>query len=224
MLPKLLDPFISRETPCANERNTCLSSLQIPMKPIIVSTQKIVSSMLPVGVHKKREADSNWSEGPLKKRQFTRDHITITDVNRQLCRNSNKIEEHIRTLFLIQSLNKTMPFFLDTRQANPSLVNNAHTSSIHDPQHHKLDLKLMKKSYDIESTTNSSSFGSEAKKHRQESDLKSCLHVFKNEFPTENKQLSLTQDKDNLSELQCLIRENIEYFTATEQDESTYFR
>ena len=38
------------------------------------------------------------------------------------------------------------------------------------------------------------------------------------------KGLALIQDKDHLSELQCMIRENIEIFTATEQDANSHFR
>ena len=236
MLPKILDTFISTESSCVIDRkNTCFSPLQIPMKPIFVSTKNIASSKLPVKVNEKRKADTSCSEGPVKKRHFTKDHTVSAYVSRQLC-TRKEIEEHIRTLFLIQFLNKTLPFFLGTHQA--SLVNNAHAPIIHDPQYQKLNLKPMNKLFYFENQTSSKnhtltnnkkahrqrSFDCEATQGRHESDLKNCLHALENEHHTVNKQLSLIQDKDNLSELQCLIRENIELFTATEQDKSTYFR
>ena len=236
ILPKLLDSFMSKDTPFAKGRNTSLSPAQISMKPILVFTEKVVSGKATVKVNEKKKADTNGSEGPFKKRLFIKDY-----ASKQLCTSKN-FEEHIRSLVLIQSLNKTMsmPFRLGIHQAYASLVSSEHISSIHKPYYDKMNFMQMKKSFNIESTTSSkylhalinknvhdkrqSSFGSEVTQGRHESNLEDYLHVPEIKIPTVNKRLSLIQDKDNLSELQCLIRENIEFFTATEQDESTYFR
>ena len=239
MISKPLGPFVTVKTRFVNETSTSLSPLKIPMKPILVSAKKVASRKATVQANQKRKIDTNGSEGPLKKRHIVNMPATSTYVNRQLC-SSKKIEEHFRALLLIQSLNKTIPYFLGAHQLCPALVNNVHVSNIHDSQHHKLNLKTMNKLFYFESTTSSkdlytlpikkacitrqTSFGNDATQSRQESGLKNCLHVFENKLPTVNKQLSLIQDKNNLSELQCFIRENIELFTATEQDESTYFR
>ena len=48
--------------------------------------------------------------------------------------------------------------------------------------------------------------------------------AFEDKDPDMNKVLASTEDKDHLSEIQCLIRENVEIFTATEQDTKAHFR
>ena len=214
-----------------NELYSCLSPLQVPVKPMIAATKMIPNHKDYIQVHEKRKADSNDSEGPLKKRRFAEPVPSSAYDNMQSC-TSKMIEHHIRALNLIQSLNKTTNFSL-CAQVNPSLVNIANGSSIYKSQYYdKLRFYLMQDPLNLKSTTLDtllrrsmhqklqSSFG----RGKCKSVPEISLNILDNELFTPNKRLSKTQDKDNLSELQCLIRDNIELFTATEQDKNTYFR
>ena len=72
-------------------------------------------------------------------------------------------------------------------------------------------------------TTNKQAKSNDIMKNQLTFDCIVPLHLPKNNL-VKNRLLSLRHDKDSLSELQCLIRENIELFTASEEDENSYFR
>ena len=200
-------------------------------------------------LNRKRKANVSTSAGPLKKRAISHDQGTEQSFTKTTKRCTNRNSD-LEKVDLMKTMNvsllgssiarscKSNSAFLNSHQlllSQPSIfdlykpcnsllypLQSIRQSIIHQSFHDKKLTPAFGHSKHCEPfASRVQSHLNEISKNKAESDI--------NAEPIENtpsicKVLASTEDRDYLSEIQCLIRENVEIFTATEQDATSHSR
>ena len=249
MANPLTIPALSKERMCST-----ITKQSCHMRSIKLSPADNISSLgNTVKLSGKRKAITGDSAGPLKKRaikngQYMEKSYPSTTTTRR-CEGS-----HLENLNNLLNINLVAPSIAWLCKPNSSFINSSqawHSQGkilnmykpfnlcLHPFQSNQQGMmhKIFCKQNQVHLPQHAKTFGpfaSSVQNHMNnlalnnipQNDIKSnpVSMAFENKPPNMSKVLASTQDKDHLSEIQCLIRENVEIFTATEQDASSYFR
>ena len=219
--------IISNDILRTNKLLARMNPLRVPVKAMNITSDEFRPQ-----VHRKRKVQGN-SSSPLKKR-----HIVPNSIAYDNGQSKKMVDDRLRTLNFINNINKAMTLPFNSYHIYPAMINTTNYASILMSKHCKRNFDSTQTFFRFKSAASSKDLcatlhanvntikqakSNDIMQNQLTSDCNTPLHPSQNSL-VKNKLLSLRHDKDNLSELQCLIRENIELFTASEEDENSYFR
>lgn len=251
MLSKSIALFIPKDLH-TNEVNPSLKQSCILKNSILNETKKITTTETVSKVNAKRRATSSNSNGPLKKRVLLKTDpfsYNSANVSGSTCESAKGLVDNpVHAFDVIKNLNiyNATPFAVGSYQETSQLLSStqmlhyqANILKIHDTWNYSLSLfNCIQQGLKYEKDNTKAPIATSQDNNTYSSQDYAILFQNNADIYTRDKEtqgseqenpnlymeLALTQDKENLSELQCLIRENIEIFTATEKDKNTHFR